>query len=650
MKKIIASAAAIVVAALLLFTAGAEDERIAQIMDGMTLRKKLTQMMMVDFRYWDEEVPLDENGEVDEERQTRFTTMNSEVEEVIQNYDFGAVIYFAQNLVDTTQAYELSLAMQRSAVQDGGIPMLICADQEGGSVYRLPNGTALPGNMALAAAKDAGYARQAGEIIGSELSALGINTNLAPVVDVNNNAANPVIGLRSFGDDPGVVGELASAMIAGMKEYGVIGCAKHFPGHGDTETDSHYGLPLVDKSMNALLECELAPFEIAIEQGVEMIMTAHILYPQLEEDRVFSEKTGNEEALPATMSDDIITHLLKEKMGFEGVVVTDALNMEGISDYWNADQAAILAIQAGADMLCMPWCLHSPGEVEKLEAIIETLCEAVENGEISMQRIDDAVGRILRIKEARGILDWNEGEYALEYALETVGGEANRAAEREIAAAAVTLVQNHNNTLPLRLTKDSRVLMMVPYENEKAQMIMGWNRAKLAGLVPEGAQLQVVRFSKQTTPGVYNEEIAWADAIIFNSEISRAGKMNGGSWESEFIKRVIMIAGANGKTTIVQSVDKPYDVQSYPGADAVLAVYGCKGSSVDPQLALEGGITASEGACGPNIIAGIEVILGVYGAEGCLPVDIPRFENGAYTGEIVFERGHGLTYDALTGN
>jgi beta-N-acetylhexosaminidase len=189
--------------------------------------------------------------------------------------------------------------------------------------------------------------------------------------------------------------------------------------------------------------------------------------------------------------------------------------------------------------------------------------------------------------------------------------------------------------------------MFVPYDNEKAQMIMGWNRAKQAGLIPDGAQVEVVRFNSSTTLSTYKSKIDWADTLIFNSEITRASRMNGGGWESSYILSVIDYAEDAGKTTVVQSVDKPYDVQSYPKADAVIAAYGCKGSSVDPTEALTGGAVGSQSAYGPNIIAGIEVILGVYGARGKLPVNIPQYKNGSYTSTMAFNRGHGLMYSAL---
>lgn len=640
MKAITAMSVVICMLAGLLLPALADTDPVTQRMSSLTLREMILQMLMVDFRYWDE----DPSDEVEAQN---FTAMNDQVRQVLTDYHFGGVIYFAQNLEGTEQSFLLTQAIQGTVAESGGIPMLICADQEGGSVYRLATGTALPGNMALSAAGSLDYASLSGEIIGGELRALGINTNLAPVVDVNSNPANPVIGLRSFGDDGAVVGQMASALIEGMNQTGVIGCAKHFPGHGDTAVDSHYGLPMVDKALEQLRSCELLPYEILIEQGVDMIMTAHILYPQLEQGRVLSNKTGNPEALPATMSHAIVTELLKQDMGFEGIVITDAMNMAGITDAWDPVQATVQAIRAGVDMVCMPCELTSLEDLKTLDAIVDGVCAAVADGSITMNRIDDAVRRILRVKQRRGILDWEAEDASLEHALEVVGSAANREAERQIAAAAVTVVENKHDTLPLVLNANSRVLMLVPHDNERAQMLLGWNRAAEAGLIPEGAQVQAICFDETSTPETLREEIDWADTLILNSEVSRPDRLNGGHWVSACPLQTIAYAKAQGKTVIVQSVDRPYDVQSYGEADAVLAVYGCKGSGLDPTEVLTGGLTGSSMAFGPNIVAGIEVIFGVFGAQGRLPVSIPRFENGAFTQEILYERGWGLTYASL---
>ena len=502
--------------------------------------------------------------------------------------------------------------------------------------------------MALGATHNTEYAKKAGQIIGSELSSIGINTNLAPVVDVNNNANNPVIGLRSYSDDADVVGNMASATIAGLKDYNVIGCAKHFPGHGDTATDSHYGLPIVNKSKAELLNNELKPYKIAINQGIEMIMTAHILYPQLDNTTVVSEKTGNEEKKPATMSKAIITDLLKGEMGFNGVVTTDAMNMKAIADTFGESQAVKLAIEAGADLICMPTVLYNQEDVKKLDTIIDYVENAVNNGEISESRLDDGCRRILTVKENRGILDWKESNFSLNKALSTVGSATNRATEREIAAAAVTVVKNENNTLPLVVKEKQKILMLCPYDNERAQMIMGYNRAKEAGLIPDSAEVKVVRYNGSNMDAV-KENIDWADTVFVNSEISAASRFSSNHWLYSNVEDIVDYTHEKGKKSIVMSVDKPYDVQMYANADAILAVYGCKGSSVDVTEAIVGGVTSSKAAYGPNIIAGIEVALGTFGAQGTLPVDIPVYDMTAklYTDTIKYKRGYGITYKSL---
>ena len=646
MKRMLALVLALVMVIGMMpgITASAQTtDRVADLVANMSLRDKVTQMLMVDFRDWG----------VGGASATDFTVMNEEVRKIIEDYNFGSIILFADNIKETEQSYNLTMAMQEAATKDGGIALIICADQEGGSVYRLGSGTALPGNMALGAtyaANGTKYALHAGQIIGSELDAVGINGNLAPVVDVNNNANNPVIGLRSYSDDATMVGELASAVIAGMAEYNVIGTAKHFPGHGDTATDSHYGLPMVDKSLEVLREVELKPYEVAIDQGIEMIMTAHILYPQLESDKIVSNKTGEAESLPATMSDDILTGLLKEQMGFEGIIVTDAMNMAGIADKWDQVQSCVIAIQSGVDLICMPCTLSSTNSLANLDKIIDGIIAAVEDGTIPMERIDDGVRRILTVKENRGILDYKAEEHTLEKALEVVGSDANRAKERELAAAAVTVVKN-DGSLPLELTENSKVLMLVPYDNERAQMLMAWNRAKEACLIPAGAEVDYVRFSKSSTIESLKEKLDWADTYIINSEISstaRYSTSNSSHWLYATPKALCDYAAANGKTAIISSVDKPYDVQMYANANAIVAAYGCKGSSVDPTEALIGGATGSAAAYGPNIIAAVEVILGTYAAQGKLPVNIPvlDMETRTYTDALAYERGFGLTYEA----
>lgn len=620
-------------------------ERIQELLDGMTTRQKITQMMMPDFRYWDEDL-TDEAGRVG------VTEMNSQIEQVVKDYDFGGVILFAQNVTGTLQTLNLTKAYQAAATEDGGIPLLIGIDQEGGSVYRLGTGTALPGNMAVGASGSLDYAKINGEIIGRELSSLGINCNFAPDMDVNNNPNNPVIGLRSFSDDPQLVADMGVAMIEGLNEYNIAASAKHFLGHGDTDTDSHTGLPVVNKSREELEAMELIPFKAAMAVGVDMFMTAHIAYPQIDDTKVISKVTGEEVNLPATLSKKVLTDLVRNDLGFDGVLITDAMNMAGVSGNFGQVEASIRAIQAGIDILLMPCVLYDLEDLADLDAIIEGIEGAVEDGTIPEQRLDESCGRILALKEKRGILDYDGSGLTEENALQQVGSVENRALERELSAAAVTVVKNEGDTLPIRLTKDSKVLFLTPWSNELALMAMGWNRAKEAGLVPAGAACKNICFEYQgtITPAI-QKALEWADTVMVNSELdtSYLNPASWAHWSYTLPEAVTTYCKEHNKKSVVMSVDKPYDVQFYENADAVMAVYGCMGSSADPTEILNGGSTTTEEAFGPNMSAGVEVAFGVSGASGTLPVKIYKLDMATrtYTDEIVYERKHGLTYPAV---
>ena len=614
------------------------SSEVKKILSEMSLEEKITQTLMIDFRKWGSP-------------ETDMTVLDPQVKDIISEYDFGAFILFAQNIQETDKTFDLTMALQEAATSDDGIPLLIATDQEGGLVFRLASGTALPGNMALAATADENCAVMAGEIIGSELSVVGINTTLAPVVDINNNANNPVIGLRSFSDSADIVSRFGSAVLKGLDEYNVIGCAKHFPGHGDTDTDSHYGLPVVDKSYDELSANELAPFKALIDNGVGMIMTAHILYPQLDNTTIYSEKTGKEEKRPATMSHKILTDILKGEMGFDGVVITDGMNMEGIAATYSETQAVVEAIAAGADMICMPATgIYRESEMKRIDAIVEAVEKAVDSGYISEERLDDAVTRILNLKEEYGILELDLSKYSKKEAMNIVGSDENRKKERDIAAKAVTVVKNDGDVLPLDIDENSKVLMVAAYNNEKAQLLMGWNRGKQAGLISENAKVKCMNISDdlQTVSGELKENIDWADTVIAISEVGNAGQMAYNSWQSAGVNNIVEYCHKNKKVSVVMSCSNPIDVQLYPEADAVLAVFGNKGSSVDVTEALVGSVTESKQAYGPNLVAGIEVILGVYGASGKLPVNIPEFDaaNKSYSStNMVYERGFGLSYD-----
>ena len=309
------------------------------------------------------------------------TEFDDDLKDIIENHHIGNIIMFTRNYTSAAQMRKLTKKIHEECIKNNGIIPFIAIDQEGGLVTRMMTDvTFAPGPMTCtASSKDASF--KAGKMLAEDMIKLGMNLNLAPSLDVNNNPDNPVINVRSYSDDPKVVSEMGANFIKGSMTYGVLPCAKHFPGHGDTETDSHYGLPLVTKTKEELWQSELLPFKSAIENGVPMIMAAHILCTELDEN------------YPASMSKNIITDLLRDEMGFEGVVITDDLTMGAISESYSFGDAAVLSINAGCDILSI--CF---GE-DNVKQAVKAIKEAVENGAITEERIDESVRRILKLKE-----------------------------------------------------------------------------------------------------------------------------------------------------------------------------------------------------------------------------------------------------------
>jgi len=316
------------------------------------------------------------------------TTLNGHALRMIRDNRIGNVILFARNVRDPEQLFKLNQALQNLAMETIHIPLFIMIDQEGGMVTRLKNGvTFFPGAMTIGASQEPVNSYQTGRLMGRELKALGINMDLAPVLDINNNPLNPVIGVRSYGDDPELVRTRGCEMIRGLQES-VIATAKHFPGHGDTLVDSHLDLPKIDKSLDALEKLELVPFKAAIGAGVKAIMSAHIDFPAL---------TDN--GLPTTLSHRMLTGYLRNKLGFKGLIITDCMEMKAIQSFYTTKKGALMALKAGADLILVS---HSEELQEQTAAYIK---EAVLNNEFSMSELDQRVQRVLSFKQENIVYD-----------------------------------------------------------------------------------------------------------------------------------------------------------------------------------------------------------------------------------------------------
>lgn len=351
--------------------------------------------------------------------------VDEEFKDIVRTYKVGNVILMKRNVENREQTARLCAQIQEVVLRETGYPALISADQEGGTVTRLQaDSVNVAGAMAVASTGKPENARLAGRITGMELSALGINFDLAPVLDVNNNPKNPVIGERSYGDTAETVTRYGLEMMHGLHEGGVLSCAKHFPGHGDTDVDSHLGLPTINKSLEQLRQMELVPFIAAIQQDIPAIMTSHIQMPQL-------EKNG----LPNTLSRAVITGLLRQELGYKGLVVSDDMEMKGVLSLMSGPDAVLAAAKAGVDVMCI---CHTP---KTMRDAAEKMYAAAECGELDMEEIKQSVQRVLHAKELAAKLP------AAPFA--AAGCEEHRAAAAAMRLQAVSFAGGPAPALPV---------------------------------------------------------------------------------------------------------------------------------------------------------------------------------------------------------
>jgi beta-N-acetylhexosaminidase len=510
--------------------------------------------------------------------------------QLIERYHLGGIIYFAwsDNVADPQQIAGLSNGVQQAAAdQRLGIPMLVATDQEGGIVARVgPPATEWPGNMALAATRSTDDARTAAAVSGSELDALGINWNFAPVADVNVNPENPVIGVRSFGEDPQLTSDMTAAQVRGYQGAGIAAAGKHFPGHGDTATDSHTGLPVIDHTRAEWEKIDKPPFQAAIDAGIEAIMSAHIVVPSL-------DPSGD----PATLSRPIMTGLLRQEMGYDGVVITDALEMEGVRQKYGDDRVPVLALKAGVDMLLMP---------PELDVAYSAVLEAVRSGELTEQRIDRSVHRILALKWDLGLV---EDPYVDESAVaDRVGTPEHYAAARDITERTTTLLENDGGLLPLQP------------DSGRSALVTGWGVSTTAtiGRAMQDRGVGTEVFQTGTNPDPASIEAAAAKAQNHDLVVV----VTNGAWRAsnagqrDLVDRLL----ATGKPVVAVAARDPYDIAHFPDVPAYLATYSYTGVSLR---------------------ALVRVMFGEVSPSGRLPVTIPSAQDGE---TALYPFGAGLTY------
>jgi beta-N-acetylhexosaminidase len=405
--------------------------------------------------------------------------------------------------------------------------------------------TVFPGNMAVGASGDPGLAGEIARATATELRALGINMDLAPVVDVNTNPLNPVIGVRSFGSDPQLVSQMGVQTVAGLQSGGVSAVVKHFPGHGDTSVDSHRDLPVVPHPLARLESLEFLPFEAAMQAGVDGVMTAHLYLPAIEP----------QQDLPATLSESVLTGLLRERLGYQGLILTDALDMEAIKRDRSAAEAAVEAFEAGADMLLIAGI--TPEDRRHLGEGPPALLAAVRSGRVSEARVDASVLRVLEAKARRGVLPGaSPAQPAPELAV--LNDPAHRALALDAARKAVTLQRDDGHLLPLR--SSARVLVVVPdaptrslaQDDELASSLLDAVRRFAPGAV--GA-----------SPQAAASAAASADVVVLGTYDLAQNPAQ---------QALAQALAQTGAPVVAVSLRGPYDAAAEPAIGTVLAVYG----------------------------------------------------------------------------
>lgn len=547
---------------------------------GQETRFMLGQKLMLDMRFYCAD------GTPAETCKTPVTTLLPEFADIIRDGRIGGVILFAENLQNTRQIVELNYAIQTLAREAGLPPLFIAIDQEGGRVARLPDdiATRFVGNMAIGATYpryNTAFAERVNKGIAKSIRLLGFNVNFAPTVDVNVNAENPVINVRSYGEDPAMVAELGAAAVAALQSEHILSALKHFPGHGDTHTDSHTGLPRVEHDPATIEGVDLLPFSHAIAQHnpPAMIMTAHIQYPLLDDTR-FTALDGEQTQVPATLSHKILTGLLRNKMGYNGIIVTDALDMAGIAHYVDHKNAVIKTFNAGADIALMPFAVRNPQSIEAFWQLYEQWDKAIAEGEIDRSQTEASVARIIAAKEAYQLTDFTQQSLAerVSAAISSLPMEANQRTEQALASAALTQVYNHG-VLPLR---GSRYALVMP-DTARCEAM---KNAMLA-LQPESA-LSCVALT-DIDPGQALPELADQDALIIgditpqHSLAEMGGMADLASWRNRpdkatqqaWIRKLLVASHEQSIPSVFVALRAPYSIADYRHlAGAAVATFG----------------------------------------------------------------------------
>ena len=503
---------------------------------GMTLREKVGQLMM----------PFVLGNFAPEGSET-----HDRIVDVIEQENVGGLIMSVGSPTE--------VAVKLNDLQDHSkYPLLVAADLETGAGFRfrgavhiptniaLGGATTFPSLMAFGATGDPRHAYQMGKVTALEARAMGVHVPFAPVLDVNNNPDNPIINIRSFGEDPQVVADMGVALVRGLQDFGAVATGKHFPGHGDTGTDSHLELPIIQVGRERLDAVELVPFRAAIEAGVKGIMTAHIAVPAI-----------SGETIPATVSRRVLTGLLRNELGFDGIIFTDAMDMLAVSRLFPRGEAAVRAVLAGADVILMP---------SNVKRAIDAIVSAIDAGRLTEARIDESVGRLLRLKEELGLAE--ERSVPLEMIPRVVGVPLHMEMAREVAERSITLIKNQRNLLPLLGTRRARV-MSVSFRNPGDVLSGRYFDSRLRETYPRLVSRSV---DESTNSEGYSDLLRRAgrsDLVIVSVYSNFAGKVDLPDATVDFVNEL----ARRRVTHVVISFGTPYLISLFPDARVYLLAW-----------------------------------------------------------------------------
>lgn len=523
----------------------------------------------------------------------------SDIDQLIRDYHLGSVISCGYRSLDPTTAAEQNNALQRLAGGNRlGIPLLNAGDFEQGAVSQIPSGvTDLPQQMGIGAIHDRDAAEQAARIAGVELKALGFQWTFSPAADVNLNPDNPVIGVRSFGDDPTQVAEMTAAQIRGYRAAGILSTAKHFPGHGAASVDSHLGLPLIATDRATLERIHFPPFVAAIQQGVDAVMTAHVVVPSLDPD------------LPATLSPRVLTDILRDELGFQGIIITDLMTMGAIATRWEPEEAAVRAVLAGADIVL------AGGTTELPIRTIQALVRAMQEGTLAVERVDASVRRVLAAKERLGLFERATVETG---EAESIAGSPDHLAlADDLTRRSVTLIKNEG-ILPFDPRAGGVTLVAGITNVADAGRRLVSHVPVIAEMVRNTSAGTIVAW-QAGTDDPNESEIAEATALARTADRIIVLTYAQGALPAGQARLVRALLETNTPLVAI-ALGTPYDLLAYPEVRAYLACYA---------LPFVSTYLPSSRA----IAAAVRVIFGQQ-PEGHLPVGLV----GQYA------RGHGLRY------